>query len=192
MDLDYLPLLREHGDIANSEMKRLVEKMSDRIREEFDRKFEEGLGLMCPDTQSSLDDRMTERTKNWGLSTLAFPIHRRMFSSLIANELVSVQPMSLSSAMLFYMDYRIESKSPEVGPALDVYDEVPWVEPPNERYLDCPTCAGGGHGACIAADALAKEHDDYVAANYPHVCPRCSAPAYVGFMRVECSEPSCL
>lgn len=28
-------------------------------------------------------------------------------------------------------------------------------------------------------------------AMYPHVCTRCGAPAYVGFMKVDCSRKSC-
>ncbi|MHB8407950.1 MAG: hypothetical protein ACYDHY_07690 [Acidiferrobacterales bacterium] len=41
-----------------------------------------------------------------GFQNVAFPIVRRVFGGLIANELVSVQPMSLPSGLLFYMDYQ--------------------------------------------------------------------------------------
>jgi hypothetical protein len=40
-----------------------------------------------------------------GFQSIAFPIVRRVFGGLIANELVSVQPMSLPSGLLFYLDY---------------------------------------------------------------------------------------
>ena len=40
-----------------------------------------------------------------GFTNVAFPIVRRVFGGLIANELVSIQPMSLPSGLLFYMDY---------------------------------------------------------------------------------------
>ena len=43
-----------------------------------------------------------------GFQNVAFPIVRRVFAGLIANELVSVQPMSLPSGLLFYMDYRFD------------------------------------------------------------------------------------
>ncbi len=39
-----------------------------------------------------------------------FPV-RRIFSSLIANEIVNVQPMSLPSSLLFYLDYTFPSGS---------------------------------------------------------------------------------
>lgn len=40
-----------------------------------------------------------------GFSNIAFPIVRRVFGGLIANELVSIQPMSLPSGLIFYLDY---------------------------------------------------------------------------------------
>ena len=40
-----------------------------------------------------------------GFSNVAFPIVRRVFAGLVANEVVSVQPMSLPSGLLFYLDY---------------------------------------------------------------------------------------
>jgi hypothetical protein len=40
-----------------------------------------------------------------GFQNIAFPIVRRVFGGLVANELVSIQPMSLPSGLLFYLDY---------------------------------------------------------------------------------------
>ncbi len=40
-----------------------------------------------------------------GFTNIAFPIVRRVFGGLVANELISVQPMSLPSGLLFYLDY---------------------------------------------------------------------------------------
>jgi len=40
-----------------------------------------------------------------GFTSIAFPIVRRVFGGLVANELVSIQPMSLPSGLLFYLDY---------------------------------------------------------------------------------------
>ena len=52
-----------------------------------------------------------------GFQNVAFPIVRRVFAGLIANELVSVQPMSLPSGLLFYLDYRFDTK--KAGDQLD-------------------------------------------------------------------------
>ena len=40
-----------------------------------------------------------------GFASVAFPIVRRVFGNLIANELVSVQPMSLPSGHIFFLDF---------------------------------------------------------------------------------------
>ncbi len=40
-----------------------------------------------------------------GFASVAFPIVRRVFGSLIANDLVSVQPMSLPSGLIFFLDF---------------------------------------------------------------------------------------
>ena len=40
-----------------------------------------------------------------GFSSVAFPIVRRVFGGLIANDLVSVQPMSLPSGLIFFLDF---------------------------------------------------------------------------------------
>ena len=47
-----------------------------------------------------------------GFAAVAFPIVRRVFAGLIANELVSVQPMSLPSGLIFFLDFRF---SPDAG-----------------------------------------------------------------------------
>ena len=47
-----------------------------------------------------------------GFAAVAFPIVRRVFAGLIANDLVSVQPMSLPSGLIFFLDFRF---SPDIG-----------------------------------------------------------------------------
>ena len=47
--------------------------------------------------------------------TVAFPMVRRIFSRLLANEIVSVQPLALPSGLLFYMDARVSTD--KVAPA---------------------------------------------------------------------------
>jgi hypothetical protein len=43
-----------------------------------------------------------------GFAAVAFPIVRRVFGGLIANDLVSVQPMSLPSGLIFFLDFTHE------------------------------------------------------------------------------------
>ena len=44
-----------------------------------------------------------------GFAAVAFPLVRRVFGSLIANDLVSVQPMSLPSGLIFFLDFTVHS-----------------------------------------------------------------------------------
>ena len=49
-----------------------------------------------------------------GFAAVAFPLVRRVFGSLIANDLVSVQPMSLPSGLVFFLDFTIDSATPRL------------------------------------------------------------------------------
>ena len=47
-----------------------------------------------------------------GYNKIAFPLVRRVFGQLLASELVAVQPMSLPSGLLFFLDFHFDrSKS---------------------------------------------------------------------------------
>jgi len=47
-----------------------------------------------------------------GFAAVAFPLVRRVFGNLIANELVSVQPMSLPSGLIFFLDFTTSTSGP--------------------------------------------------------------------------------
>jgi len=50
-----------------------------------------------------------------GFAAVAFPIVRRVFGGLIANDLVSVQPMSLPSGLIFFLDFQHTDTKANVG-----------------------------------------------------------------------------
>ena len=50
-----------------------------------------------------------------GFAAVAFPIVRRVFAGLIANDLVSVQPMSLPSGLIFFLDFTFSGELGESG-----------------------------------------------------------------------------
>ena len=53
-----------------------------------------------------------------GFAAVAFPIVRRVFGGLIANDLVSVQPMSLPSGLIFFLDFT-KTDGDKLGPLDD-------------------------------------------------------------------------
>lgn len=57
------------------------------------------------------DDRIWNNKDECTKPPPSFPNIRRIFSSLIANKIVNVQPMSLPSSLLFYLDYTFPSGS---------------------------------------------------------------------------------
>ena len=54
-----------------------------------------------------------------GFASVAFPIVRRVFGDLIANELVSVQPMSLPSGLIFFLDFQAGDTLKDIGLSQD-------------------------------------------------------------------------
>jgi len=50
-----------------------------------------------------------------GFAAVAFPIVRRVFGNLLAQDLVSVQPMSLPSGLIFFLDFLFSGDSAMVG-----------------------------------------------------------------------------
>ena len=56
-----------------------------------------------------------------GFAAVAFPIVRRVFAGLIANDLVSVQPMSLPSGLIFFLDFTF---SPDAGGGTGVFPRM--------------------------------------------------------------------
>ena len=60
-----------------------------------------------------------------GFAAVAFPIVRRVFGGLIANDLVSVQPMSLPSGLIFFLDFTFGTdRSPGLGTDTPELDDV--------------------------------------------------------------------
>ena len=56
-----------------------------------------------------------------GFASVAFPIVRRVFGGLIANDLVSVQPMSLPSGLIFFMDFTVTNNRSGLTAGESVY-----------------------------------------------------------------------
>lgn len=81
-------LLRGLDDVSRENMSTLLENQAAQVLREANTLGGDGAGS---------DVR--------GFANIAFPIVRRVFGGLVANELVSIQPMSLPSGLLFYLDY---------------------------------------------------------------------------------------
>ncbi|WP_438964674.1 hypothetical protein, partial [Winogradskyella sp.] len=101
-----------------------------------------------------------------GFTNIAFPIVRRVFGGLIANELVSIQPMSLPSGLLFYLDYTYGN---DQGP-----------------HVQGQSIYGGPSGKAIqgGADAVGGQYDlagTGFSKNYKNALNNAGTPAAITF-----------
>ena len=86
-----------------------------------------------------------------GFSNIAFPIVRRVFGGLVANELVSIQPMSLPSGLLFYLDYTYGSDQGAYGKGQSIYGQ------PSGKDLQKGADAVGGQYD-LAGSGFSRRH----------------------------------
>ena len=101
-------LLRGLNEVGRENMSRLLENQAAQVLREAST-----VGTGGASSTSSGDLR--------GFSNIAFPIVRRVFGGLVANELVSVQPMSLPSGLLFYLDYTYGNTVGDSGAGTGTY-----------------------------------------------------------------------
>lgn len=92
------------------EVSRLVEKWERTgLLEGLNGHVRDNMAVLLQNTAGQLLREQSTTADVIGFQSIAFPVVRRVFGGLIANELVSVQPMSLPSGLLFYLDYRFDT-----------------------------------------------------------------------------------
>ena len=86
-----------------------------------------------------------------GFTNIAFPIVRRVFGGLVANELVSIQPMSLPSGLLFYLDYTYGNEVPGYAKGSSIYGQ------PSGKDIQSGASAVGGQYD-LAGSGFSRRH----------------------------------
>ncbi len=71
-----------------------------------------------------------------GYNKIAFPLVRRVFGQLLASELVAVQPMSLPSGLLFFLDFKFDRNNGGATAGGSVYGNLDNGQPNNNPQLD--------------------------------------------------------
>jgi len=74
--------------------------------------LKENVAQLYENQASFLINEATSETSNGAFETVVFPIVRRVFSKLLANDIVSVQAMNLPIGKLFYFVPRIQGYAP--------------------------------------------------------------------------------
>jgi hypothetical protein len=112
---------------------------------------------------------LTSSGKVTGFTNVAFPIVRRVFAGLIANEVVSVQPMSLPAGLLFYLDYTYGSSvGGDASTAANNYSTTSAVSP--STYTSQQSLYNNPRGAGVRSGSLATGGQyDLVGSGYSKV-----------------------
>ena len=104
-----------------------------------------------------------------GFTNIAFPIVRRVFGSLIANELVSIQPMSLPSGLLFYLDYTygttLGGNGSKVQNAYDGDQNSIYGQPVNPGKNGAASAVGGQYDLAGSGYSRARKKNVGTASN---------------------------
>jgi len=97
---------------------------------------------------------LTSSGKIAGFTNVAFPIVRRVFAGLIANEVVSVQPMSLPTGLLFYLDYTYGSSvGGDAGTSANQFSTTSVVSP--STYTSQDSVYNNPRGVGVRSGSLA-------------------------------------
>jgi hypothetical protein len=153
-----------------SQNRRLVEKWSRTgLLRGLDGVHRENMACMLENQASQLlretntlgntGQAMTDAGKVRGFSNVAFPIVRRVFGGLIANDLVSIQPMSLPSGLLFYLDYTYGTSQ---GGVADKTDSI-YNDPAGAGVQSGSLGTGGQYG--LAGTDYSRVHQTSMAAS---------------------------
>ena len=102
-----------------------------------------------------------------GFASVAFPIVRRVFAGLLANDLVSVQPMSLPSGLIFFMDFTYSDQTDlRLGLGTQsLYGGGVIGSQLTGGVSDITEAGGGFYNLANAYSSPTGSHNDAVAAN---------------------------
>ena len=115
-----------------------------------------------------------------GFAAVAFPIVRRVFAGLVANDLVSVQPMSLPSGLIFFLDFTFGDRlGPDDLSSEDMSHRMGnlgglgagGVNAAESIYGTNKVASGIADGVNILTDLKADQGGPYVGNGYAYASP---------------------
>jgi hypothetical protein len=127
----------------------------------------ENIAQLYENQASSLLTESTTSTSSGSFETVVFPIVRRVFSKLLANDIVSVQAMNMPIGKLFYFVPQTSSRIDANGnpgnnytanqPGSDVYlNPAIYSAQTSMGYDGIPSCVKASAGSCVPTPYLAK------------------------------------
>jgi len=149
------------GNIGLNHMKEVRKK----VQEKWDQTgfltglkghVKENIAQLYENQASSLITESTTAQSSGSFETVVFPIVRRVFSKLLANDIVSVQAMNLPIGKLFFFVPVTSSRVNGSGVAGNDYDTVPYgtTFSAHTGMNQLPACVGVGN--CVVTPFLQK------------------------------------
>ena len=149
------------GNIGLNHMKEVRKK----VQEKWDQTgfltglkghVKENIAQLYENQASSLITENTSAQSSGSFETVVFPIVRRVFSKLLANDIVSVQAMNLPIGKLFFFVPVTSSRVNGSGVAGNDYDTVPYgtTFSAHTGMNQLPECVGVG--GCVVTPFLQK------------------------------------
>tara|TARA_R110000744_G_scaffold1305_3_gene4614 strand:- start:3332 stop:5098 length:1767 start_codon:yes stop_codon:yes gene_type:complete len=92
-----------------------------------------------------------------GFAAVAFPIVRRVFGNLLAQDLVSVQPMSLPSGLIFFLDFTFSGEDMSAGAGTSTRNRL-------AQFADTSIYGGGRVGSQITGGVNLAKNDGQLSA----------------------------
>lgn len=118
---------------------------------------QENIAQLFENQASTLLTESTDATSSGSFSTVVFPIVRRVFSKLLANDIVSVQAMNMPIGKLFYFIPQTSSRVNAAGTAGNNYDTATYgtqYSAHTTQASGVPSCVVGA--GCVVTPMLAK------------------------------------
>ncbi len=114
---------------------------------------QENVAQLFENQASSLLTEATDATSSGSFETVVFPIVRRVFSKLLANDIVSVQAMNMPIGKLFFFVPQTSNRVDGSGTAGDFYADGPTFSAHTgmDQLPDCVTTGG-----CVATPFKVK------------------------------------
>ena len=125
----------------------------------------ENIAQLYENQASTLLSESTTSTSSGSFETVVFPIVRRVFSKLLANDIVSVQAMNMPIGKLFYFVPQTSSRVNAAGTAGNPYGPTSST---NDNFTPAfsahtgmaangiPSCVLPANGSCVVTPMLAK------------------------------------
>ena len=106
--------------------------------------IKENVAQLFENQASSLLTESTDGSSSGSFETVVFPIVRRVFSKLLANDIVSVQAMNMPIGKLFYFVPQTSNRVDGSGAAGDFYQDGATFSAHTAMEKSLPECTGFG------------------------------------------------